>query len=292
MNTTTKVELEFIKPGLYTTIQDAGRAGHQNEGVPLGGALDRQAARNANLLVGNPEHCPVLEITLLGPEIKFNNKCSVAITGANLAPQLNGMIIANHQLLRLQPNDVISFGKPVSGCRAYLAVSGEWQVKHWLGSASAASFSPEILTPDSIIKKGSTISIKANNEEIKRKPVSNRTIHSDILRVRVIPGPEFEWFSLLAIAHFFSCGHTITQDSNRMGYRLETRLRGMTDQKEMISSGIIPGTIQVTNEFKPIVLLADAQTTGGYPRIANIVDEDLDSLAQLKPGNEIWFSLA
>ncbi|PTB94376.1 allophanate hydrolase [Marivirga lumbricoides] len=287
-----EIVLTFKKPGLHTTVQDLGRLGYQNVGVPLGGALDRQAAKNANYLVGNPGNTPVLEITLIGPEITFNTDCEIAITGANLSPQLNDSLIENHQLISIKKNDVLSFGKPVSGCRAYLAIAGEWQVTTWLGSASASSFSPELLTPDSLIKKGSTLSILAGKSKTSRNKINKRTPHADILRVRVVPGPEFEGFSQLTIAHFFSAGHIITQDSNRMGYRLGTKLKGGPGNYEMISSGIIPGTIQVTNEYKPIILLADAQTTGGYPRIANVIEEDLDSLAQMKPGSELWFSLA
>lgn len=285
-----ELQIEFIKPGLQTLVQDLGRSGFQKQGVPSGGALDRQAAKTANEIVGNSEDTPLIEITILGPEIYFSQNCRIAITGANISPKLNKEAIDNYSLINVRARSILSFGKISSGCRAYLAIAGQWHVKNWLGSASAATISPELLTPDSIITKSSKISISTNDQEIKSPAKVKRIIYSNIIRLKVVPGPEFEWFSKVAIARFFSSGHIISQAANRMGYQLKTS--GMEHQEEMISSGIIPGTIQITPDGRAMILLADAQTTGGYPRIANIIGNGINAIAQSKPGDEVWFSLA
>jgi antagonist of KipI len=287
-----KLELHIIKQGLHTTLQDAGRSGYQKMGVPIGGALDRKAAFDANQIVGNDKNCPVIEVTVMGPEIAFTQDCLMAITGANLNPLLNNKPIATYELLDVPSNSKLSFGRADGGCRAYIAIAGNWEIKNWLGSVSAASFNAVELTPDSLLRKGSKITI----DERKTRPVSNITVYppafSNTMRVRVKTGPEFEWFTKKTIAKFFSIGHQLSQDSNRMGIQLENQILKLDQKKELISSGIIPGTIQVTHKGMPIILLADAQTTGGYPRIAKIIEEDLDKMAQLKPGDQIWFSLA
>ncbi|MBK6266409.1 biotin-dependent carboxyltransferase family protein [Marivirga sp. S37H4] len=285
-----ELQLKFMKAGMQTLVQDLGRSGHQQQGVPISGVLDRQSAKAANEIVGNSVDTPVIEITVIGPEIHFDQSCKIAITGANISPRLNNEPIANHRLQNVRAGSILSFGKMISGCRAYLAVAGKWNVNKWLGSASASTISPELLTPDSVITKGSTISITTNDQSIHSTTSIHQTVFTNIVRLRVIPGPEFEWFTKVAIARFFSTGHIISQAANRMGYQIKTS--GMEHQKEMISSGIIPGTIQITPDGRAIVLLADAQTTGGYPRIANIIDDDLDKMAQMKPGGEVWFSLA
>ncbi len=286
-----ELQVHVLKPGMYSTLQDQGRNGFQNKGVPQGGALDRKAANDANKIVGNNDGCPVIEVTILGPELDFTKSCFLAITGANLNPTLNQKAIKNYELIEVPENAHLSFGKVESGCRAYIAIAGAWQVEKWLGSASAASFNPTELTPESLLSKGSIIKIAQNRS--KPQPINNLypPAFSNVMRVRLIAGPEFDWFSRETIGKFFSRGHRLSQQSNRMGCQLLSKFPSIEIDQELISSGIIPGTIQVTRQGNPIILLADGQTTGGYPRIGNIIDEDLDIIAQLKPGDEIWFSL-
>lgn len=282
----------FRKAGLQTSVQDKGRLGYQAFGVPISGALDKTAAQIANWLVGNPLDAPVLEITLIGPEIKVKGDCQIAVSGANLSLIVNGLEQSMYETLLIKNNSVISFGKIKNGCRAYLAIRGKWKVKKWLGSYSAATTSGLTLTPDSIIQKNSRLKIRLKAPIPKRiYPLNLRPNFPSRLLVRVLPGPEFKDFSPLSIEHFFGQGHRLTKASNRMGYRLDTQLKGFYPKTEVISSGIVPGTIQITNSGQPIILMADAQTTGGYFRIANVIDEDLDWLAQLKPGDEVWFML-
>ncbi len=282
----------FKKPGLLTQVQDMGRIGYQAFGVPVSGVMDRASAQMANWLVGNPPNNPVLEITLLGPQIGIKGSCQIAITGADLSPQIDGRPVPMFESVGVVSGSVISFGKIKNGCRAYLAVRGDWAVKKWLGSCSASANNGDELTPDSIFQKGSILTIKTKPPIAKKiLPADTRPAFSGRCEVRVVEGPEFEMFSAMAIGFFFSRSYKVAPDSNRMGYRLDAKIVDFEPDREIISSATIPGTIQVTNAGQPIILMADAQTTGGYPRLANVISADMDKLAQVKPGDEIRFSL-
>ena len=284
--------LQILKPGLQTTIQDQGRFGYQAYGVSTSGVMDQQSASQANYLVGNNSDTPVLEITLLGPTIEIMSDCQIALTGANLSPKINGELIALYETLNIAAGSVLSFGRIQNGCRCYLAIRGEWQMEKWLGSFSAAVPSTIRLPKNSFLKKGSILLIKAKDAIPKRKIEENlRPSFLNKIELRVLAGPEFELFSKQNIAHFFSTTFQLSSDSNRMGYRLINKLITFQKKKELISSGIVKGTIQITNSGQPIILMADAQTTGGYYRIANVITADLDRLAQLKPGDELRFVL-
>lgn len=280
--------LHFLKAGLWTTVQDKGRVGHQASGVPVSGAMDQTAAQLANWLVGNSEDHPVLEITLLGPSIQINHTVQIAITGANLSPMVNRTPIPMYETVAIKEGAILKFGRIQNGCRAYLSVGGEWMVQRWLGSASAATTSTAKLTPDSLIKKDSLLTIQATPFIEKRNSPPPPDYENSIV-VNVLPGPEFDQFSSHTIAHFFSQTYTIANDSNRMGYRLLGKELSIESKQEVISSGIVVGTIQVSNAGQPILLMRDAQTTGGYPRIAVVLPEELDRLAQLKPGEAVRF---
>jgi biotin-dependent carboxylase-like uncharacterized protein len=291
MNSTTT--LNFEKPGLQTLVQDLGREGFRAFGVPVGGAMDRGAARAANWLVGNPPEAPVLEITLMGPRIRISGYCQIALTGADLSAEINGQAAPRYETVAVTGESVLSFGKARAGCRAYLAVGGEWQVRPWLGSCSASTYAGKELMPDSYPGKNSRITIQTRSLNAHRQiPVEYRPGYPPRLRVRVLPGPEFEFFSPYAVGRFFSHGYRLTADSNRMGFRLDAQILDFKPDREVISSGVLPGTIQVTNAGRPIILMADAQTTGGYYRLAQVISADMDRLAQLRPGDEVWFSLA
>jgi antagonist of KipI len=284
-------KLRFIKTGLQTTIQDLGRTGHQHLGIPVGGVMDKRSARLANDLVGNPTEYPLFEITLLGPTIRFEGACQIAITGAMLSPEINGQAIAQNQTIHVNDGDLLNFGKPIAGCRAYFAVRGQWKVPQWLGSCSASTSKGEIATPDSWIKKDAFIEVESDSSILPK--TSSETLQLDALQIpiKVIPGPEFHLFSNFFVGLFFSKTFTITPDSNRMGYRLTEPIEGYESLGEIISSGVIPGTIQITNAGQAIVLMADAQTTGGYPRLLNLLTPEIDRMAQLKPGDSVRFEL-
>jgi len=285
----TKVKLIIKKSGLYTTIQDSGRSGFQSMGVPVSGPMDRNSAELANQIVGNKSAEPVIEITLHAPEIELTGNCIVAITGADLSAKINGESIDLNKAISAQSGDTLTFGKPIKGARAYLAVLGDWKIKKWLGSASPAPIESEALTPNSVLKKDSIIEIDIKNKKVTSPLQLELTEITNLIEVS--KGPEFSAISEHCINHLLNNEHVISSESNRMGYKLESRLKDFETQSDMISSGIIPGTVQLTTSGQPIILLADSQTIGGYPRVLVVRDHALDSIGQLKPGDTLQFVL-
>ena len=287
-----QIIFHFKKSGLLTLVVDTGRPGFQAFGIPPGGALDRRAAQIANWLVGNSLDDAVLEITITGPKITIEGDCQIAITGGDISAKVNDQTINRHETISIRGGDVLSFGKLMEGCRTYCAIGGTIDMDEWMGSKSAVMPNADILTPGSIIKKGKHLLINKRRKEVIRKtPAEFQPVYSGSAIVRVIKGPEYENFRGKEYEAFWNTRHTISSESNRMGYRLETPIdmnNGYRD--EIISSGIVPGTIQITKSGQAIILLADAQTIGGYHRIANVIDVDLDRLAQLKPGDFISFT--
>ncbi|MEM7369362.1 MAG: biotin-dependent carboxyltransferase family protein [Bacteroidota bacterium] len=286
------VLLSFQRPGLQTLIMDQGRLGPQELGIPIGGAMDKLSARLVNELVGNPPSSPVFEITLMGPKILITGNCQIALCGAHLSPLLNNRPIPMNETINVESGSHISFGKPLRGCRTYLAVGGEWKVPSWHGSYSAFAQAGMELPKGSVIRKGTEIRIAPTPWiQIRNLALSQRPNFPECLTVGMMPGPEFDSFGAYTIGHFLSREHIVSNQSNRMGYRLESQLANYQAQAEVISSGVVPGTIQITHSGQPIILMADAQTTGGYLRMGNVVSKDMDQLGQLKPGDRLRFEL-
>ncbi len=280
--------VEVVKPGLFSTLQDQGRMGFQAFGVPVSGALDRKSASLANWLVGNDMDQPVIEITVLGPDLTFSSAGQLALTGANLHPLLNGNPIPQNQTINFGAGAELTFGKSCNGCRSYLAISGEWKVERWLGSACAVPYTENLLTT-SRLQKEQQITIE-NRVSTEIRFCEDTSLEKGCVDIRILQGPEFSLFTDEALNNFLEVEHIISKDVNRMGMRLKTRIE-FCGSTEMISAGVIPGTIQIARSGQPIVLLADAQTTGGYPRIANVISVDMDLLAQCRPGDTVRFHL-
>lgn len=286
------VHMHIIKPGLLTLVQDAGRKGYQAWGVPVGGAMDRFSAELANRLVGNPPNAPVLEITLMGPKIEVEGACQIALTGAQLSAQLNGRPVSLNETIQVPSGSSLQFGRCVSGCRAYLAVGGSWQIPSWLGSTSAAHPDGKGITLQSVIHSGQTLLIDSSPKVSHRKARSEQlpTYETPSL-IRVLPGPEYSSIIPIHIGYFFSQPYRISPDSNRMGYRLLGTPLPLEEVAPVLSSGVMPGTVQITREGVPILLMADAQTTGGYHRFLQVIQPDVDGLGQAKPGDSLRFAL-
>ncbi|QCK13867.1 5-oxoprolinase subunit C family protein [Mangrovivirga cuniculi] len=283
--------LRFINGGMYTVIQDSGREGYRHFGIPSGGFLDRKTAGFANRLVGKSPDSPLIEITLLGPEFVISGSVHIALCGPPSEIYVNGTEAKMNKTLSLNEGDTVKISRVRSGCRVYLAFSGEPELPEWLGSCSSASLISSIVTPWAIIKKGYVLNIKNTDLQKLDKDSPNKITEITFPAViRVMPGPEFHCFLKKDISNFFKMEHEVLQDSNRMGIRLKSRIVP-NNKKNMISSGVVPGTIQITEEGLPILLLADAQTTGGYLRIANVIEEDLDRCAQLRPGEQFLLKL-
>ena len=286
------LKLHFKKAGFFTSIQDFGRFGQQDIGIPVSGAMDKESMQIANYLVGNDDSTPVIEITLLGPEIEIEGEGQIAFAGAQFSGKLNNQALPLFQTIDVKTGDTITLKGTATGCRIYMAIGGKMDEPIWLGSYSA---------PSDYVKHAGMVSHISDGYELTcttHKKVDSRTIapnkqpiYTSCTILRVVTGPDFDRFELASIQEFFEKTFTISSDSNRMGYRLNEALKQYKANSEEISSGVIPGTVQVTGSGKPIILTADAQTTGGYPRIANVVTEDIDLVGQMKPGDELRFML-
>ncbi len=279
--------LHFNQPGLQTLVQDDGRYGWHHYGVPVSGPMDRFSAYLANWLVGNAIDSACLEITYSGPIIEFSESCQVAWCGADISPTLDGLELPGYQTIDVKAGSVLRFAKLEEGCRVYLAVGGTWQLPKILNSRSAVPYTGDTATPGSVIRKGSELQVRTGN------PIQTRTLKKTFFQVgnkaRVITGPEWSKFSPAEQTFFLCQSFQLSPHCNRLGYRLNPEIEGYESRGEMLSSGIVPGTIQISNSGQPVVLMADAQTTGGYPRIANVIKADLDGLGQLKPGDSLTF---
>ncbi|MEM6726210.1 MAG: biotin-dependent carboxyltransferase family protein [Bacteroidota bacterium] len=277
-----------------TTIQDLGRVGYQAFGIPVSGPMDHSAASLANVLVNNLPKEPVLEITLIGPEIEFNGSAVLAITGAPIDASLNGKKLDLNRTYLTEKRAVLSIGRVRQGCRTYLAIRGNWQIKKWLNSAS---WHQKNTTPDSWIQKGQQISIQTDqvnaSEELLNSIPSGLEIPAMNVKrpISLLRGPEFDLLSQHQINQLRKQVFQIDPMSNRMGYRLNPALNMDQILPSIISSAVIPGTVQLTPSGQLIVLMADAQTTGGYPRIGVVKSEEMDRLGQLRPGDSFFWKI-
>jgi len=194
-----------------------------------------------------------------------------------------------NEAIAIKGTHSLSLGNVQSGCRGYLAIAGSWKLQQWLGSCSTSPQNGLELTPDSCIKKGTRITVVSGDQNFPMDLQLPKPLKSAV--IRILAGPEYNLLNTAVIKELLSRKFTISNQSNRMGYRLESSLANYQTPLEVISSGVVPGTIQVTHSGQLIVLMADAQTTGGYPRIANVISDDQDSLAQMKPGDQFRFRL-
>jgi antagonist of KipI len=285
--------MKIIKPGLATSVQDLGRKGYQQYGVVVSGAMDDFALQVANLLVGNKRKEAGIEIALMGPEISILEDTVIAVCGANLSPKLDGESISNWKSHIVEKGQTLTFGKPRNGGYAYVAVAGGVKTPEVMGSKSTYVKTEMGGHKGRYLKKGDCLHAGTPAFELKR--LSGRGIKvTDAMdyhahnRIRIVLGPDSQGFSEESMQHFLTSPYRITPQSDRMGYRLDgPALEGGAD---IISDAVLPGTIQVPANGKPIVLLADRQTTGGYARIASVITVDLPYVAQQRAGNELQFA--
>jgi len=285
---------KVIKPGMLSTIQDLGRFGYQKSGIIVGGAMDKLALRIGNLLLGNSENEAGLEITLIGPALLFDKEQLIVLTGADLSPSIDGRPVIMWRPTQVAKGAVLSFGKPIKGCRTYLSVAGGFKISPDLGSCATYLQAGIGGWEGRALKAGDHIPFKQVykstgkftwSPDLKLYPKSANQV------IRVIAGPEFNSFTKESIHAFFTHLFTINKENNRMGYRLDGPEIQPAEKKDMLSSAVTFGTIQVPPRGNPIILMADCQTTGGYPRIANVITADLSILAQKQTGSEIKFEL-
>jgi antagonist of KipI len=293
----------IIKPGLLDTIQDLGRHGFGNWGVNPGGAMDIYAAQVANLLVGNDQHEAVIEIHFPGPQILFEQNTLIAITGADFSPTVNDEVIPRWQPVVVRKNTVLHFPSLVQGGRCYLSVHGGYCVKKWLNSYSTSLKAGVGGWQGAPLKKGdelpfneSTIYFagllkEESNFEILPWRVNTEKIYQYPHEIGFIPGHEWAFLPDAARRSFTENNYLIHPSSDRMGYQLIGSPLSLERPLELVSSAVSFGTVQLLPGGQLIVLMADHQTTGGYPRIAHVVSAHLPKLAQLRPSDTIQFKL-
>lgn len=277
--------IRVLHPGLYSTIQDLGREKYQHLGVPVSGVMDQEASRIANAILGNDEECAVLEIAMLGPKLEFGCQTVISITGADLQPKLNGAEIRSYTPINIKTGDILSFGRLSNGFRSYIAVSGGFQLKKVLGSRSMYKG----ITEKFKLEKGDVLNLIPNNRISKKYAAvkfKKSLYNEDII---VYKGPEFLHLNVVQINQLFEQEFTISKENNRMAYQLNELIDNSLT--EIITSLVMPGTIQLTSLGKLIILMRDCQTTGGYPRILQLSEHSINVLAQKKVGDTIKFKL-
>ena len=274
--------IKFISKGLYTTIQDDGRFGYRNIGVPSSGYMDRESAQTANLIIDNPINNPVIEATLIGPTIKFEKSTFICITGSDFNPMLNESRISLYTPLKVNKGDILKINNSSIGSRCYISIKGGIKVDKVLGSKS---YYPQI-SDSSIIEKGDEFKFETNNSEPNYKLINQKFELNKNLKV--FKGPEFNSLNKGSINKIIDQEFSIGIN-NRMAYNLKEKIQAGTSS--IISSPVIPGTVQLTPSGHMIILHRDCQTTGGYPRILQLDEKSLNNLAQLRIGDKIKFEI-
>ena len=276
--------IKVVKPGLYSTVQDKGRKGKQSYGIPCSGSMDSFSSDLANKILNNSENSAVLEITMVGPVLEFIYETVICITGANLSPFLNNKIIKMNNPIFIKPNDVLSFGVLKSGLRSYIAILGGFKTEKVLGSRSMFKNLTKAvkLAKNDVLNFNKNIIFKSSKTNLQK--ISN--IDNEI---KAYKGPEFDMLNSNQKDFILSNKFMISNNYNRMAIQLSDLL--VNNLKPIITSIVMPGTVQLTPAGSLIILMKDCQTTGGYPRILQIEEKSINSLAQLKKNSELSFSL-
>ena len=281
--------IELLNVPSLLTVQDTGRPGYRKVGVPLSGFMDDYSARIANYLVGNPGNAPLLEFLLTGPTIRFNASAVFAVAG-HVDLRLNGVPIEPWRSYWAKRGDVLEVGTLRSGLYGYIAFAGGVKCEKLLGSCSAYP-KANLGRP---LKAGDRLSMGyaiLTGREGRYLPPKLRPDYSGVEReIRVVLGPDLEHFSEAGVRTFLSEAYTVTPESDRMGYRLDGPVIGRSQKgADIVTEPLTPGAVQVPANGKPIVMMKDAQTTGGYAKIATVVSADLHLLAQSRPGTKVRF---
>lgn len=289
--------IEVRSAGLLTTVQDLGREGFGPMGVSASGAADPVALRIGNRLVGNAEDAAGLEMTLTGGTFEFPEGAVIALTGSDFGATLDDQRVEPWSSLEVREKQTLRLGPTRTGARSYLCVRGGIDVKPFLNSASThllsglGGFEGRALRTGDVLEIGTA---GGRFQTFRGKKVLHRAIEKLSPRkvLRVTPGPQSDWFSSEAQEKVYAASYRVTEESNRMGLRLEGAAIPMPLAGEMVSEGVSLGAVQITSSGLPIILFVEQQTTGGYPKIANVISADLSSLGQLRPRDEIRFEQA
>ena len=286
------MSIEVVSSGLQTTVQDMGRKGWSHMGLPESGAADKFSLKLANFLINKNLNSPVLECTLTGPVLKFLKSFFLVITGADMKPKINDIDIKMNTVIRAKTNDVLSLSNCSIGCRSYIAFSENLIAERFLGSAS--TYLPAKLggIEGLPLQVGSIISTDPADFDITTSEKINlNTINffTNEWELRAIEGPEFNFLRNESKKDIFSSSYIVSNDSSRMGNRLEGTRIELINNDHMISSPMSIGTVQCPKGGLPIILGCDSQTLGGYPRVLQIAEIDLPLIGQLRPSDKVLF---
>ncbi|MED1738861.1 biotin-dependent carboxyltransferase family protein [Bacillus swezeyi] len=307
------MSIEVLKPGLMTTVQDLGRTGFQKYGILVSGAMDADSLRLANMLAGNKQNEAALEVTLMGPgpSLRFQKTALIAVAGADFSLTVNDEEAPLWRPVLVEEGSIITFGMCRRGSRAYMAVAGGIDVPPVMNSKSTYVRAGIGGCKGRQLQKGDSLTageLTALSENIIEKLRAQMNPHGFATpnwavdrqyflplkknpAIRVIKGEQFSRFTQSSQETFFGEPFRVTAKSDRMGYRLQGEALQLESPLEMISEAVSFGTIQVPPDGNPIVLLADRQTAGGYPRIAHIISADLSAVTQMMPGEQVQFQL-
>lgn len=303
--------IELITPGALSTVQDVGRTGHAAEGFPECGACDKYAMALANLLCGNTDclHTAVLEMTLMGATLRAQRSMLAALTGAQAVPTINGQSVPMNRPFLMKAGDVLEIGAFSSGLRGYLAVSGGFDVPAVLGSRATDVKSRIGGLEGRALRAGDTLPVGQGDASARRlsallrgadaiaqkpwllRPSTPQGFLGEAVLplLRAVPGPQDEAFTAEGLHTFTHGVYTISPDSGRMAARLSGPAVASLRGSDILSDGIVEGSVQISANGQPIVMLADHQTTGGYAKIATVLSCDLPALAQTRPGAPVAF---
>jgi antagonist of KipI len=302
------VSVTVLKPGMLSTVQDRGRFGFQHLGVPVSGAMDSFAHRVANILAGNEDDAATLEVTLLGPRLRFEDDALIALCGGDLSPTIDGIPAPEGKAVQVRAGAILDFGPGTVGCRAYLAIHGGFDVPVVMGSRS--TYEPARIggLDGRALREGDVLSVGrakafpfpalaqqlAHSEHSFSAPKWAVNQHIEKLGrapqvVRITAGRHWDAFPGAAREALTGGEFRLAADSNRIGCRLDGAVAMVGGPAEILSEAVSFGTIQIPPSGNPIVLMADRQTIGGYPKIAEVAGVDLHLLAQLRPGDRLRF---
>jgi len=280
--------VEVLKVGFYDSIQDLGRVGYQQYGVPYSGVMDVFSVLKANNLLGNDINDAVMEITMTGPILMFHCNTAICITGADLSPSLNGKSVKINNVIQIVKGDILSFGKLNYGFRSYLSVLGGFKTESVLNSKSMY----QSITKQFKIHTNDVLDIISDSSHgfiNKHASIKWDDTFFKTKKINVFKGPEFDQLSKIQIEQLFSRDFTVTKNNNRMAEQLEEKDENKLEP--ILTSLVIPGTVQLTPAGNLIILMRDCQTTGGYPRIFQLEEKSMDVLAQKYMGQKIIFHL-
>lgn len=280
----------FVKTsGPLTTVQDGGRFLYQSSGIRPCGVMDAAAYEAANALVGNENGEAVLEMTFLGAALEFQSAAWFALTGADMQAKLDGVPVERYKAVRAEAGQVLAVGMAVTGCRGYLAVRGGFDVPVVMGSRATDVSAKLGGFEGRPLKAGDVLPTISAGDWTPTALQYEMPVYENAMTVRVVPGPQEEYFTAAGLETFFSADYEISPNSDRMGLRLEGPEIESHSGTDIVSDGIVFGSIQVPSGGKPIILMADHQTAGGYAKIGTVISFDLPKLAQARPGDTVRF---